>query len=132
MRGQSEDMSDAELANEKLKMMLPEDIQLDMISEVINVREVAQHGGQEDEEMLQLKVRQLKVRQLRGQLEVNHLREDLQLSNISDAERANKKLKMKLREDIQLEMTDQVKPSGHRLIRVRPAPGAECDGDVYD
>ena len=28
--------------------------------------------------------------------------------------------------------SDQVKPSGHRLIRVRPAPGAECEGDVYD
>ena len=26
----------------------------------------------------------------------------------------------------------QVRASGHRLIRVRPAPGAECEGDVYD
>jgi hypothetical protein len=24
------------------------------------------------------------------------------------------------------------RPSGHRLIRVRPAPGAECEGDVHD
>jgi hypothetical protein len=28
--------------------------------------------------------------------------------------------------------SDQARPSGHRLIRVRPAPGAECEGDVYD
>jgi hypothetical protein len=28
--------------------------------------------------------------------------------------------------------SDQARPPGHRLIRVRPAPGSECKGDVYD
>jgi hypothetical protein len=34
--------------------------------------------------------------------------------------------------DVEPHGSDQARPSGHRLIRVRPAPGAEREGDVYD
>jgi hypothetical protein len=111
-RGESEDLEQRELqdveTNEDCQTVHLADIKLKMIGKVDEVDD-------------------LEDRQLSNQLDATSLIDELEIGP-----------KLIFVKPVDVEPvflplgSEQFKPSGPRLIRVRPAPGAECEGDVYD